>query len=189
MTMFKFDVMLDLETMGHGPTAAIIQIGAVQFNETNILQQFRVNVALQSSVAYGMSTDEDTVDWWRGRAGSASAFKGVAHPLPKALDDFARWLNQLEGFREGAGLWSKGPAFDAAILEYAYRLMGHDNPPWHYRQVSDQRTIERTALALGRTQPVYSEPPHDALLDAVSQARQCQDTWHFIKQQVKPVVS
>lgn len=187
--MFKFDVMLDLETMGRGPTAAIIQIGAVQFDEHKIISQFRVNVAMQSSVAYGMTCDEDTVDWWRGRAGSASAFKGVAHPLPKALDDFARWLNQLEGFREGAGLWSKGPAFDAAILEHAYRLMGHDNPPWHYRQVSDQRTIERTALALGRVKPTLAEPSHDALADALDQANQCQATWHFIKQQLKPVMT
>lgn len=187
--MFKYDVMLDLETMGTGPTAAIIQIGACVFDEGSVRQQFRVNVALQSSVAYGMTQDEDTQDWWRGRQGSATAFQGVSHPLPKALDDFTRWLNSIPGWREEGWIWSKGPAFDAAILEYAYRLMGHDAPPWHFRKVQDQRTLQRTATALGWVQPNYPEPAHDALKDAIDQAVQCMEMWHFIKQQVKPVVS
>lgn len=187
--MFKFDVMLDLETMGKGPTAAIIQIGACQFNEREITHRFCCNVALQSSVAYGMTTDEDTVDWWRGRQGTASAFKGASHPLPKAMLAFTSWLAGLPGFHEEGTLWSKGPAFDAAILEHAHRLLGHDAAPWHYRKARDQRTLEQTAEALGYVKPNWPEPSHDALLDAMDQSIQCQDAWKFIKAQVKPVVS
>lgn len=187
--MISKDVMLDLETMGKGPTAAIIQIGACYFTENAIEYKFSCNVALQSSLAYGMTTDEDTVDWWRGRAGTASAFRGTMHGLPKALASFQGWLAGLPGFHEEGAIWSKGPAFDAAILEHAYRLMGHDAPPWHYRKVRDQRTLEDIALSLGWNKPIYPEPDHDALNDAIAQADQCQEAWRFIKSQVKPVVS
>lgn len=178
-TLLHSEVMIDLETMGLGPTAAIIQIGAVHFNADKVLHTFSCNVMLQSSIAYGMTTDKDTQDWWRGRHDDASAFRGVAHPLPEALGYFAGWLAGLPDFHEG-GVWSKGPAFDAAVLEHACRLVGFGRP-WHHRTVRDQRTIERTALALGWSRPQYPEPDHDALSDAIGQVEQVQDAWRFIK--------
>ena len=45
-TLLHSEVMIDLETMGLGPTAAIIQIGAVHFNADKVLHTFSCNVML-----------------------------------------------------------------------------------------------------------------------------------------------
>ena len=49
------DVMLDLETMGNGPHAAIIAIGAVKFDTQaqEIGEKFYTVIDLESAVAHG----------------------------------------------------------------------------------------------------------------------------------------
>ena len=188
--MLKTEVMVDLETMGLGATAAIIQIGAVHFDAKRILHRFCANVALQSSIAYGMTVDEETQDWWRCQAPEAcSAFRGTTVSLPKALQALRGWMAGLPGWHEDGGLWSKGPAFDAAILEYAFRLLGHDETPWSYRAVRDQRTLVGVARELGWEEPFWPEPTHDALADCELQVEQVQAAWAFIQAQTKPVAT
>ena len=60
------DIMLDLETMGTGTQAAIVAIGAVEFDlEKGILgEEFYRTVDLSSSISCGGIIDADTVLWW-----------------------------------------------------------------------------------------------------------------------------
>ena len=51
-------VMLDLETMGNGPTSAIIAIGAVAFDMEGITSHFYRQVSLQSSMDAGLKCDD-----------------------------------------------------------------------------------------------------------------------------------
>ena len=61
------EVMLDLETMGNGPDAAIVAIGAVAFDiETATISPrgFYVRVDLESAIGSGGVMDPSTVIWW-----------------------------------------------------------------------------------------------------------------------------
>ncbi|MFK2871789.1 3'-5' exoribonuclease, partial [Salmonella enterica subsp. enterica serovar Weltevreden] len=59
-------LMIDLETMGNGPYAPVISIGAVFFDlktgETG--GDFSVNVSLESSMRYRARPDASTILWW-----------------------------------------------------------------------------------------------------------------------------
>lgn len=89
------DVMLDLETMGNGPRAAIVAIGAVEFDlDTGAVgERFYTPVDLATSVSLGGEMDASTVLWWMQQSDEArAAFSmGGAH-LEKELMDFSVWL-------------------------------------------------------------------------------------------------
>ena len=67
--------MLDLETMGNGPNAAITAIGAVKFDpdKGEIVETFYFKVNLESSVKQGGVIDASTVIWWLGQNEEARA--------------------------------------------------------------------------------------------------------------------
>ena len=60
------DVMIDIETLGNGPMAVMIQFGAVYFDrhtgETG--KQVFFNVDADSCVELGFEMDSSTVFWW-----------------------------------------------------------------------------------------------------------------------------
>jgi exodeoxyribonuclease VIII len=60
------NVMVDLETMGNGPAAAIVAIGAVEFDpDTGQLgREFYREVDLEDSAFRGGVIDASTVLWW-----------------------------------------------------------------------------------------------------------------------------
>ena len=68
-------IMLDLETMGTGPNAAITAIGAVKFDpdKGEIVETFYFKVNLESSVKQGGVIDASTVIWWLGQNEEARA--------------------------------------------------------------------------------------------------------------------
>ena len=67
-------VMLDLETMGNGPRAAIVSIGAVFFDPLTgeLGAEFEAAIDLRSSAKSG-EIDPDTVLWWLGQGEEARA--------------------------------------------------------------------------------------------------------------------
>jgi hypothetical protein len=69
------DLMLDLETMGTSPNAAIVAIGAVKFDPGTgeLGGRFYQVVDLASSVAAGCVIDPDTVLWWMRQSPEARA--------------------------------------------------------------------------------------------------------------------
>jgi len=70
-------IMVDIETLGTDPGAAIVSIGAVRFSTTNdaagaIEAEFFESVALESCDAYGLDIDGSTVEWWLGQPAGPS---------------------------------------------------------------------------------------------------------------------
>ena len=61
--MPKKHIMLDLETMGLDPNAAIISIGAVHFTKDELLEEFYTAVSLKSCVDLGLTMTQSTIDW------------------------------------------------------------------------------------------------------------------------------
>lgn len=164
------DVMIDLETMGNGPRAAIVAIGAVRFSPEHgtISEPFYRVVDLASSVALGGEMDADTVMWWM-RQDDSARFALMAEDrvdLAVALMEFSMWMGGC-GTVGTRRVWGNGAAFDNVILASAYRAAGQAQP-WHFWNDRCYRTIkaQRPDVEMERVR-VH----HNAADDAESQAR------------------
>lgn len=167
--MTMHDVMLDLETMGTGPRAAIVEIGAVEFDcKTGAVGPlFYQAVDLATSVSMGGEMDASTVLWWMQQSDEArGAFaKGGAH-LSKALMDLSAWMHE-RGAPDDVRVWGNGAAFDNVILASAYRA-AMQLQPWRHWNDRCYRTIraQHPGVEMERI-GVH----HNAAHDAESQAR------------------
>lgn len=163
------DIMVDLETMDRRPTAAIIAIGAVEFNIATGKkgEVFYRTVNLDSSVAAGCTLGADTIVWWMKQGDTArQALTRNAQPLAQVLDDFSAWLAGC-GTTNDLRMWGNGPSFDNAILGNAYRAVSIEQP-WPYW---GDRCF-RTAAAMYATieKRKRDGTHHNALDDAIYQA-------------------
>lgn len=164
------DVMIDLETMGQGPAAAIISIGAVEFDrETRqIGTGVHIRVDLRSSVQLGGVIDPDTVLWWLKQSDAArqDLVNGHSVGLPVALQNFTLFLKGCCDLRD-VRIWGNGSDFDNVILAGAYRRALLE-VPWKFFNNRCYRTWKNehpdTRLERAGTH-------HNALDDAISQAR------------------
>lgn len=164
-------VMLDLETMGSGPDAAIVAIGAVVFDPHadplgDLGESFYRTVDLESAVRAGGAIDAGTVLWWLRQSAAARAALGKdAVPLPLVLRDFAGFL---AGLGPEVNLWGNGAGFDNVILAQAYRAIGLP-VPWKHWNDRCYRTLK--ALYPEVPAPERAGTAHQALDDAQHQAR------------------
>lgn len=163
------DVMLDLETMGTGPNAAIIAIGAVEFDVKSgeLGREFYNTVSLQSAVESGGAIDASTVIWWMDQSDAARAeFKRTGIHITDALVNFSTWLGGC-GLTSSRRVWGNGAAFDNVILASAYRASGFD-VPWEFWNDRCYRTIR----AILPPMPIERGGTHHrAVDDARTQAR------------------
>lgn len=167
-------LMLDLETMGRGSDAAIVQIGAIAFQRGgfNEAQTFFCNVSLASAQAGGGVIDAGTVLWWLQLPESARrAVFAPSDPLPMAvaLQNFTRWFEEHCG--PDTMVWGNGSDFDNVILRNAYRRMGQTEP-WGAFRNRCFRTLKAAHPRIPYDKPANA---HHALSDAIAQAE------HLIK--------
>lgn len=161
--------MLDLETMGNGPNAAIVAIGAVEFEPEIFLlgREFYRVVDLASSVELGGEIDASAVQWWLGRSDEARAAirQSPQIHIKPALVQFAEWLSHCSADIQ---LWGNGAAFDNVILAQAYKRAGLE-VPWKFWNDRCYRTL---AALHPDTPPGHGEgTAHHALDDARTQAK------------------
>lgn len=165
------DVMIDLETMDTATTAAIVAIGAVEFDvESGALgRSLYLPVQLASSVAAGGTMSPDTVLWWMQQPDDArrELWSGDGQTLERALTNLRRWL-EMRPDGQDVRVWGNGAAFDNVVLRGAYERLGLP-PPWKWSNDRCYRTLRKL-------QPQIEPPPregtaHHALDDAVHQAR------------------
>lgn len=160
-------IMLDLETMGTKPDAAIVAIGAVSFDNEKIIDKFYCEVSLKSSVEMGASICTDTVIWWMGQSLEARRLfddNNNAKDIIEALISFEKWYTENKKF--GNEVWGNGAAFDNVVLNSAYRLAGI-KAPWPFWADMCYRTIKN----LNQCVPFFRVGTHhNALDDAESQA-------------------
>lgn len=167
----KYDhYTIDLETMGNGPTSAIIAIGCACFSpDTHGIATFYTNVDLEDSMKQGLTVDASTIMWWMNQDVKARlALQGDRVPLKKALEMLAAFLRSHTSKR--AVCWTHA-TFDAPILDNARRAVGV--PMFtHYRAQRDIRTlVDMTSSLYGMEDDEFEGTPHNALDDAVHQAR------------------
>jgi exodeoxyribonuclease VIII len=156
--------MVDLETLGTSPTAAIIAIGAVRFGPSGISDEFYTNVDRQSAFADGGTWSESTAEFWERQPAHVQALV-TANPRPirDVLVDLGRWVRASPG---ESVVWGNGAPFDNVILRGAYERAGIPTP-WEYWNDRCFRTV--AALHPNMHRQPYGVK-HYALDDARGQA-------------------
>ncbi len=165
------DVMIDIETLGNGKNACVVQIGACYFNRTTgeIGETFKRNISAQSAVKSGAEIDADTVLWWLKQSKDAVA-SITAEPQEPITDVF----NALNDFLSNAkNIWSHA-TFDFVIIQETYKRLGI-KMKFRYSAARDIRTLvdlanvhdkfDNAALRVGTH--------HDGLDDALHQVKYC----------------
>jgi exodeoxyribonuclease VIII len=164
------DVMVDLETLGSGPGAAILSIGAQAFDrEFGLGRSFYTVINRDSCVVAGLGFDAETIAWWARQSEDAAAVlseatSDLAPPLALALDNFNHFL---AGFGPDVRVWGNGSDFDNAILAVAFRRVGRA-PGWKFFNSRCYRTLKnlRPDVPLQLREGTF----HNALDDARTQA-------------------
>lgn len=173
--MNQVHVMADLETLGRKPGCVVLSIGAVRFDplapmDSPLNEQFHVRLEVEEQERLGLRVEAETALWWMDQGEAAQ------HLLKLSVTPhLSRVLNLFRGFCAGSTtLWSNPPRFDVEILESLHTAAGVGFPYPHY-QVADLRGLREAARLLGL--PDHKEPnekQHDALSDAIAQARTVQ---------------
>lgn len=175
----QWDLMLDLETLGTRPDAAIIQIGAVFFEPRHggkILNDkgFNKHVIYQDGIG---SVDHGTLGFWlteKSAAQMGENLENKADFLQNVLQAFVKFPKEALGIDwDGIGdVWASPDHFDLPILKSAFVKTGGD-VPWNRRNTMDARTLFK--LVGGRPEIDWTGMTyHDAFDDAVGQAMQVQ---------------
>lgn len=162
-------VMIDLETLGTGDFAPIVQIGAVRFDADRVGRKWRQNILARD----WSNIDGDTLLWWMRQDPEARARvfdQSEAMPLAAALHKFGNWLKS-GGPVDTA--WADSPSFDLRLLRQAWRRAGMVEPwPFTHRQERDLRTLKKLYGAeTVEPQRGEGELVHDGADDAAFQAR------------------
>ena len=184
LNAFYTHLMVDMETMGNGPDAPIVSIGAVFFDPStgNTGAEFYQVVSLESSMSFGMKPDASTIQWWLKQSSEARSAILVdeAMGLRESLELLADFIaeNAANGSHT-VQLWGNECSFDNVILRRAYALTDTPFavPFWNDRDV-------RTMVELGKSvgiNPRFDIPfegdMHNALSDARHQVKYVSAIW------------
>lgn len=159
-------LMIDLETLGLGHDAAVIQIGAALFDSDGVHESFEATIEFESAAKYGR-IDANTVEWWLRQ--SKQAQDSIVEPekdpvrTTEALCQFSNFIliHQPETF------WSHA-TFDFPKLQYLQEQTGI-KLVMNYRSLRDLRTAEHIYPEIewaDREDYVH----HNAKSDAIYQA-------------------
>lgn len=165
-------VMLDLETWGTGNKAVVASIGACKFDGDNIIDAFHVGVDPVSCQAFGLDINAETILWWMDperRDALDEWLKLERIDLASALLGFDLWCKNPP---EVVAIWGNGSTFDNVIMRSAYEATGQEYPVRFW-----QDRCYRTMKNLTSTKMVRQGTHHNALDDAVSQAKHLQAIW------------
>lgn len=158
------DVMIDIETLGTRPGAAILSIGAVMFGMDGLGESFYAPIDLESCATVGLTINPATVRWWMRQSDEAraTAMPPDAAPLRQVLMSFQAWF-----VSQGAQYpWCHGATFDVPLLDAAYSAC-RLTPPWRFSAVRDTRTLyDLAGIRVDR----HAGTHHHALDDAINQA-------------------
>lgn len=169
------DVMVDIETLGTGKNACVIQIGACYFDRLTgeIGEVFKVNIDARSAVANGAIINADTVYWWLSQ--SKEAINSViAEPKMDIIPAF----NLLNTFlSESKYIWSHA-TFDFVIITETFKRLGL-KMLFRYTAARDIRTL--TDLSGVKVSKAKREGVHhDGLDDAKYQVAYCVEAFRAL---------
>lgn len=167
-------IMLDIETLGVHPGAAVLQIGAIHFENGIETASFIQEISLDDCLQKGLLIEADTLRWWNRQdpvvRTQVFTGDGALYFTLLALNEF------VENHGGATPIWCNGAGFDFPILRAAYYKLGLP-PAWHYTQERDLRTLK----ALFPVGQLLDAPKHLAIEDCRRQLKYLNLVWeeHF----------
>lgn len=181
-------IVVDIETLGKGPRARLVSIGAVRMvlDPVGRMRERSDFYRLISSDGRNAErqTDADTLAWWDKQPWEARAALSVGprFQIGTALSEFAAWaVGDLSPDEARARLfaWGYGDEFDLALLQDAAEMesRAEENPdapgfglamPWNFRRQGNLRTLAQCFPHVER--PASAGIKHNALHDARHEA-------------------
>jgi hypothetical protein len=158
-------IMVDIETMGNGSGAALVQLSAQEFNlETGALgRSFDQRVSLQSSLNAGLKVTASTIQWWMSQPDEArQRLFQDPQDLRTVLTKFALFVVTCGG--DKVYMWGNSPRFDEGIIADAFRAVNM-GLPWNFRMERCVRTISALAPQVRQNEPLPAVQ-HDGIEDA-----------------------
>lgn len=169
VSMGQNAVMIDLETAGTQPNAAIFSIAIQQFNiNTGELGgNIHVFPPLGEQITISRTIDPDTMVWWAKQSLLAQhaliSNRALAEERGYTLEQ--AWNDVDSMVRNADALWANDPDFDCVILK---DFMGpkYPWPFWKHRSVRTMRMLDQGREF--RHEPTLA---HDALSDCHAQIK------------------
>ncbi len=165
-------LMLDFETLGNTPDAAVISLGAVIFNREKFLDEKLWLFNLDGQLKGRRSASADTITWWMGQEAKAkSVFERAGREgvlLRDFVPDFVDFLNSKD-----VRVWGNDLGFDVGIIEHILIQQGRNAMPWKFWNRRCYRTMK---ACFGIDRP-FEGTKHDALDDAKHQAKCLIEYW------------
>lgn len=179
------NVMIDIETLSTHKNAAIIEIGAVEFNKFTgeIGETFNVIIKPSDWCRNDRHVDGATIQWWFKQSDEArKRFTTIQTDvdyctLEKALDKLKYFLIDCDSVDDykNVVVWGNGSSFDIAILEDAYNYFDMDLP-WKFWSVNDVRTIVDLNPKVKEKCKYDSGIKHSAVSDCLHQIKYLSET-------------
>jgi exodeoxyribonuclease VIII len=159
----KNHAMIDLETLGVGPRAAILTIGWCIFDPWGELGETgKMQINIQSCIQRGMVVNDSTFRWWLTQSQDARNALLEFDPC-----DLAEGLYHLSDILEDVEyVWGNGANFDISILDTAHELCQME-APWKFYNVRCYRTLKSMFPSVPKVKPTVA---HCAAADAKAQA-------------------
>lgn len=177
-------IMVDIETLSTAVNAAVLSIGAVEFDPFTgkILRPFYHELDLSEQEK--RHVDPNTVRWWfkqcqdnpvnfdlmtkHNREKDGVTF--ALHTLGEFINGGVEYtMTRVEGY-ERVAIWACDPDFHIAILNDLYKE--HNLPsPWRYSELRSVRTVRDLTKIAGMEIP-QQEANHNALDDCIRQAKE-----------------
>lgn len=176
------DYMIDIECLGVNKDCVIVSVGVVAFNLQKgvILDQKYWELNLRQQQKAGRTISADTVQWWSAQ--SSNTLKALQNKSRTNIEDF---IKEFNSFIEQKGYyWAKGTNYDLEILANLYNQYGHLSP-FKYSKWSDARPFYRLAKDFKLEPPEDRSLAHNALDDAVYQAKVVCNVYRFINEKKK----
>lgn len=156
-------VMIDIETLGLTAGSAILSIGAVRFDESDVWDEFYQEISLESCQEAGLTIDAGTLEWWLDQDDSVAEVLTGGKRLGNVLGKLVLYYGDADE------VWANSPAFDCELIEEACRTVD-TRAPWGYSEKRDVRTV-RNLPGVGDVDVEMEGEQHHALDDAKWQAR------------------
>lgn len=159
--------MLDIETLSTAVNAAVLSIGAVEFDPFSgeIKNEFYHELRLDQQ--NNRKIDADTVQWWvREVIFDVKKADIFCHTNTNPVRNALIWLKEFLGDDEKV-IWACDPDFDCAILANLYAEYQLPTP-WKFYEPKSVRTVRELAKLHDIVVPAQSKS-HNALEDCVRQ--------------------
>lgn len=176
--------MVDIETLSTAVNAAVLSIGAVEFDPMTGKIEREFYHELDLSDQTNRHIDANAVQWWvkqclvntdnieflskNNQEKDAVAY--VLHKLGAFINGGKEYtMTRVEGY-EKLSIYACDPDFDMAILNDLYKDNGLPSP-WRYSELRSVRTIRELIKIAGMEIPTQ-EANHNALDDCIRQAKE-----------------